>query len=199
MKLPVIAISREYGSGGRAVGEQAARALGIPFYDNELILQTARETGLSEEYIRSTEETKASGFFFGLGAGARQQANDELFEVQSRIIRQIAEKGPCVIVGRCGDYILRDREDLLSVFIHAPIELRAKRAGEVYGVEADDLEDYVKKEDKRRAAFYSHVTKNKWGDASRYRMALSTVYGVDYAVEILKNAALAFARQREEA
>ena len=191
MKLPVIAISREYGSGGRAVGEQTARALGIPFYDNELILETARETGLSEEFVRKTEETKSSGFLFGLGS-RQQMSNDELFHVQSGIIQEIAEQGPCVIVGRCADFILRDREDLLSVFIHAPIELRARRAGEVYGVEADDLEDYVKKQDRRRAAFYNHVTKNKWGDASRYRMALSTVYGVDYAVEILKMAAQAF-------
>ena len=196
MKLPVIAISREYGSGGRAVGEQTARALGIPFYDNELILQTARETGLSEEFIRKTEETKASGFPFGLGA-RQQMSNDQLFQVQSGIILEIAEKGPCVIVGRCADFILRDREDLLTVFIHAPLELRVRRAGEVYGVQEPDLEDYVKRQDKRRAAFYNHVTKNKWGDAARYRMALSTVYGVAYAAEILQHAARAFAAREE--
>ena len=161
MHYPVITISREYGSGGRAIGERLAKELGVPFYDKELIFMAAKESGLSEEYIKKTEQMKSTSFLYGLYMSAQQlPMNDQIFLVQSKIIRQVAQEGPCVIVGRCADYVLRERKDLLSVFIHAPVAFRADQ--------------------------------NKWGDARHYHLAISSVYGVDFAVEVLKHAAESF-------
>ncbi len=193
MNLPVITISREYASGGRAIGEKLAKELGIPFYNKELILLAAKESGLSEEYIKKTEQMKSTSFLYGLYMGAQQlPMNDQIFLVQSKIIREIAEEGPCVIVGRCADYILREREDLLNVFVHAPLSYRTERARTVYEKEASNMEDYVKKQDKKRASFYNYFSQNKWGDARHYHLAISSEYGIDFAVEVLKHAALSF-------
>ncbi len=193
MNLPVITISREYGSGGRAIGEKLAKELGIPFYNKELILMAAKESGLSEEYIKKTEQMKSTSFLYGLYMGAQAlPMNDQIFLVQSKIIRKIAEEGPCVIVGRCADYILREREDLINVFIHAPLSFRAQRAKSIYEKEAGNMEDFVKKQDKKRASFYNYFSQNKWGDARHYHLAISSVYGIDFAVEVLKHAALSF-------
>ena len=191
--IPVITISREYGSGGRAIGERLAKELGIPFYNKELILMAAKESGLSEEYIKKTEQIKSTSFLYGLYMGAQQlPMNDQIFLVQSKIIRQIAEEGPCVIVGRCADYVLRERKDLLNVFIHAPLEYRAQRAREVYEKQAGNTEDFVKKKDKKRASFYNYFSQNKWGDARHYHLAISSEYGVDFAVSVIKHAAESF-------
>lgn len=193
MGLPVITISREYGSGGRAIGERLAKELGIPFYNKELILMSAKESGLSEEYIKKTEQMKSTSFLYGLYMGAQQlPMNDQIFLIQSKIIRRVADEGPCVIVGRCADYVLREREDLLSVFIHAPIEYRAQRAEEKYEKSANNMVDFVKKKDKQRASFYNYFSQNKWGDARHYHLSISSTYGVDYAVAVLKHAAEAF-------
>ena len=191
--IPVITISREYGSGGRAIGERLAKELGIPFYNKKLILMAAKESGLSEEYIKKTEQIKSTSFLYGLYMGAQQlPMNDQIFLVQSKIIRQIAEEGPCVIVGRCADYVLRERKDLLNVFIHAPLEYRAQRAREVYEKQAGNMEDFVKKKDKKRASFYNYFSQNKWGDARHYHLAISSEYGVDFAVSVIKHAAESF-------
>ena len=199
MSLPVITISREYGSGGRAIGEKLAKELNIPFYDNERIFAIAKESGLSEAYIKKTEQMKATSFLYGLYMNTRQKpSNDDVFLVQSKVILSAAEKGPCVIVGRCADYVLRDREDLFSIFIHAPIDYRVERAKKVYKVDAHSVEDFVKKQDKLRASFYNHISDKKWGDANSFHLALSSVYGVDFAVEVLKHAALSFMQDPEE-
>ena len=162
MAIPVITISREYGSGGRAIGERLAKELDIPFYNKELILMSAKESGLSEEYIKKTEQMKSTSFLYGLYMGAQQlPMNDQIFLIQSKIIRRVAEEGPCVIVGRCADYVLRERKDLLSVFIHAPIEYRAQRAKEKYEKSANNMVDFVKKKDKQRASFYNYFSQNK--------------------------------------
>ena len=196
MSLPVITISREFGSGGRIIGEKLAKELNIPFYDNERIFQVAKETGLSEAYIKKTEQMKATSFLYGLYMNTRQKpSNDDVFLVQSKVIQAAAAEGPCVIVGRCADYVLRDRPDLFSIFIHAPLDYRVDRAKRVYKVDANNVEDYVKKQDRQRASFYNHVSDKKWGDANSFHMAMSSVYGIDFAVEILKHAALAFLQE----
>ncbi len=193
MNLPVITISREFGSGGRDIGEKLAKELNIPFYDNERIFEIAKESGLSEAYIKKTEQMKATSFLYGLYMNTRQKpSNDDVFMVQSKVIQSAAEKGPCVIVGRCADYVLRDREDLFSVFIHAPLEYRVERARTVYNVQGGHVDDYVKKQDRQRASFYNHISDKKWGDANSFHLALSSVYGVDFAVEVLKHAAISF-------
>lgn len=199
MKLPVITISREYGSGGKAIGEKLAKELGIPFYDNERIFQIAKETGLSEAYIKKSEQMKATSFLYGLYMNTRQKpSDDDLFLVQSKVIQQAAEEGPCVIVGRCADYVLKDRPDLLSVFIHAPLDHRAERAKTEYNVQGNHVDDYVKKQDKQRASFYNHISDKKWGDANSFHLALSSVYGVDFAVEVLKHAAESFLQEQAD-
>ena len=198
MKLPVITISREYGSGGRAIGEKVAEALNIPFYDNDRIYEMAKESG-AEEMVRKTERMKATSFLYGLYMNATQQpTKDDLFELQSQVIRKVAEEGPCVIVGRCADYILRDRDDLLSVFIHAPLEFRVERARTAYQIDTDNIEAHVKKQDRNRANFYNHITDRKWGDANSFHFAMSSVYGIDFSAEVLKHAAMHFLAHQDE-
>ena len=198
MKLPVITISREYGSGGRAIGEKVAEALNIPFYDNDRIYEMAKESG-AEEMIRKTERMKATSFLYGLYMNATQQpTKDDLFELQSQVIQKVAEEGPCVIVGRCADYILRDRDDLLSVFIHAPLEFRVERARTAYQIDTDNIEAHVKKQDRNRANFYNHITDRKWGDANSFHFAMSSVYGIDFSAEVLKHAAMHFLAHQDE-
>ena len=198
MKLPVITISREYGSGGRAIGEKVAEALNIPFYDNDRIYEMAKESG-AEEMIRKTERMKATSFLYGLYMNATQQpTKDDLFELQSQVIQKVAEEGPCVIVGRCADYILRNRDDLLSVFIHAPLEFRVERARTAYQIDTDNIEAHVKKQDKNRANFYNRITDRKWGDANSFHFAMSSVYGIDFSAEVLKHAAMHFLAHKDE-
>ena len=198
MKLPVITISREYGSGGRAIGEKVAEALNIPFYDNDRIYEMAKESG-AEEMIRKTERMKATSFLYGLYMNATQQpTKDDLFELQSQVIQKVAEEGPCVIVGRCADYILRDRDDLLSVFIHAPLEFRVERARTAYQIDTDNIEAHVKKQDKTRANFYNRISDRKWSDANSFHFAMSSVYGIDFSAEVLKHAAMHFLAHKDE-
>ena len=198
MKLPVITISREYGSGGRAIGEKVAEALNIPFYDNDRIYEMAKESG-AEEMVRKTERMKATSFLYGLYMNATQQpTKDDLFELQSQVIQKVAEEGPCVIVGRCADYILRDRDDLLSVFIHAPLEFRVERARTAYQIDTDNIEAHVKKQDRNRANFYNRITDRKWGDANSFHFAMSSVYGIDFSAEVLKHAAMHFLAHQDE-
>ena len=187
MAIPVITISREYGSGGRAIGERLAKELGVSFYDKELILMAAKESGLSEEYIRKTEQMKSTSFLYGLYMGAQQlPMNDQIFLVQSKIIRQVAEEGPCVIVGRCADYILQDKADCLKVFIHADMQFRAERIVKVYGEREQSPEERLKDKDKRRAAYHRFYTDMKWGHAQNYHICLNSgVLGIDKCVDIL--------------
>lgn len=195
--LPVITISREYGSGGREIGERLAKELDLPFYDKELIFMAAKESGLSEDFIKKTEQVRSTSFLYSLYMGAQQlPMSDQIFLVQSKIIRQVAEQGPCVLVGRCADYVLRERKDLLNVFIHAPLEYRMRRVRDKYE-KTGNLEDLIRKKDKKRAAFYNYFSQNKWGDARHYHLAISSQYGMDFAVDIIKNAALSFPEWRE--
>lgn len=196
-QLPVITISREYGSGGREIGERLAKELALPFYDKELIFMAAKESGLSEEFIKKTEQVKSTSFLYSLYMGAQQlPMSDQVFLVQSKIIRQVAEQGPCILVGRCADYVLRERKDLLNIFIHAPLEYRMRRVRDKYE-KTGNLEDLIRKKDKKRAAFYNYFSQNKWGDARHYHLAISSQYGMDFAVELIKNAALSFPEWRE--
>ena len=185
--IPVITISREYGSGGRAIGERLAKELGIPFYNKELILMAAKESGLSEEYIKKTEQIKSTSFLYGLYMGAQQlPMNDQIFLVQSKIIRQIAEEGPCVIVGRCADYVLRERKDLLNVFIHAPMEARVKRIMALHNIDEAAAMKEISRSDKERGNHYFRYTDMKWGKAQNYDICVnSALMGVEKTAEML--------------
>ena len=133
MKQGIITISREFGSGGRTIGKAAAQKLGIPCYDAELITEMAKQSGFAEDYVREAGEYAPSGLLnsmFTSRAGGPTN-EDILWQIQCNMVAQLAKKGPCVIVGRCGDYILRDRPDVLKVFVHADMAFRAKRIVEV--------------------------------------------------------------------
>ena len=188
MKNRIITISREFGSGGRTIGRNVAQRLGLPCYDSEIITRLARESGFAEEYIRDAGEYAPGGFLSAaLGPRAYGPTNeDTLWRLQYGIITRLAEEGPCVIVGRCADYILRDTADCLRVFIHADMDWRAKRIVEVYGHREASPQQRLKEKDKRRAAYHRFYTDMKWGHAQNYDVCMdSGRLGLDRCVEIL--------------
>jgi cytidylate kinase len=193
MSNPVITIAREYGSGGRLIGEKIANNLGIPFYDKELILLVAKKSGLSEDYIRRTEQIKSASFLYNLYMTSQVlPMSDQIFLMQSKIIQELAEKEPCVLIGRCADYVLRDMPNCMNVFIHAPLAERVRRASEEYGDKAANMEDFVRKQDKKRSAYYNYFSQNKWGFVDHYHLAINSTMGIDTTAKIIQDAAMAF-------
>ena len=193
MSIPVITIAREYGSGGRLIGEEVAKRLNIPFYDKELILLAAKKSGLSEDYVRRTEQMKSASFLYSLYMTSQVlPMSDQIFLVQSQIIKELAESGPCIIVGRCADYVLRNMTGCMNVFIHAPLEERVQRAEKVYGDEASNMEDFVRKQDKKRASYYNYFAQNKWGNAHNYHLAVNSTLGIEKSAQLICDAATAF-------
>ena len=188
MKHRIITISREFGSGGRTIGKKVAEALGLPCYDSELIQKMAKESGFDEQYIRDNGECAPVGVLSNLTNRAFGPTNEDyLWEVQCRIITDLAEKGPCVIVGRCADYILRDKADCLRVFIHADMDFRARRIVEVYGERETSPEHRLKDKDKRRAAYHRFYTNMKWGHAQNYDITLNSgTLGIERCADIIK-------------
>lgn len=189
MKNRIITISREFGSGGRTIGKMTAEKLGLACYDSELIQKIAQESGFTESYIENTGESSSASFlgsaFSPRGFGPTNE--DYLWTVQRKVILELAEKGPCVIVGRCADYILRDHADCLKVFIHASMEYRADRIVRVYGEREEAPEQRIKDKDKRRAAYHRFYTDMKWGDAKNYHISLdSGALGLEKCVDILQ-------------
>ncbi len=193
MNIPVITIAREYGSGGRLIGEELAKKLDIPFYDKELILLAAKKSGFSEEYIRRTEQIKSASFLYSLYMTSQVlPMSDQIFLVQSKIIQELVEQGPCVIVGRCADYVLRNTPNCMNVFIHAPMDERVCRASKEYGDEANNMEDYVRKQDKKRSSYYNYFSQSKWGNAKNYHLAVNSTLGVSHTAKLILDAALIF-------
>ena len=174
-KNRIVTISREFGSGGRTIGRKLAEELGVPCYDSELIGEIARESGFAEAYVRRAEESSPSGWagaLFSTNRAFGPTNEDYLWEVQRRVILELAEKGPCVIVGRCADYILRDRADCLTAFIHADLKFRADRIVRVYGEREASPEERVRDKDRRRAAYHRFYTDMKWGYAKKLPLSL---------------------------
>lgn len=188
MKNRVITISREFGSGGRTIGKKVAEELGIPCYDSELIQKIALESGFHEQYVKDTGEYASGGFLSNLTNRAFGPTNEDyLWEVQCKVVTELAEKEPCVIVGRCADYILRDKADCLRVFIHADMEFRAERIVNVYGEREESPEQRLKDKDKRRAAYHRFYTGMKWGHAQNYDITLNSgTLGIDKCVDLIK-------------
>lgn len=189
MKNRIITISREFGSGGRTVGKQTAQALGIPCYDRELIQKIAEKSGFAEGYIQKLDETAPGGFLASAFSNRTfgQTNEDYLWNMQRKVILELADQGPCVIVGRCADYILRDKADCLTAFIHADLAFRAQRIVTVYGEREESPEQRIRDKDKRRAAYHRFYTDMKWGYAKNYQISLdSGRLGIDACVEVLK-------------
>ena len=207
----IITISREYGSGGRSIGRKVAERLGIPFYDSEIIDMAAEASGLSKEFITRTEQSISSGLLYtlllgtsyaapgttGLPATTRTAMNvplaDQVFNAQRQVVIDLAKKGPCVIVGRCADYILThsseiDSGDVFNVFIYAPLDFKAKRAVELKGLAEENAKKDVKLIDKRRANHYNTFTEQTWGERRYYHALLnSSLFGIDGTADIVVN------------
>lgn len=184
----IITISREFGSGGRTIGRKVAEKLGIPCYDAELIQKIAEESGYAAEYIKEEGEYAAGGwlapFLSDRSTGLTNQ--DKLWHIQQKIILDLVEKGPCVIVGRCADFILNGKADCLNVFIHASMKYRGERIVKEYGEREETPEQRLKDKDKRRAAYHRFYTDMKWGHAQNYHLCLdSGELGIEKCVDIL--------------
>ncbi|MBO5666555.1 MAG: cytidylate kinase-like family protein [Firmicutes bacterium] len=191
MRYKIITISRKFGSGGRTVGKEVAAKLGIPCYDQELISMMAEESGFSEEHVRELGDTRLRNRLFTTRAERALNSSylqSALWNAQEKVILELAEKGPCVIVGRCADRILKDREDAFRVFIHADEEFRAHRIVEVYG-ELEDANPYDRmlEKDKLREGYYERYTRTQWGDARNFHLTLNSgELGIDFCVELLE-------------
>lgn len=190
MKNRIITISREFGSGGRTIGKEAAAKLDVPCYDQELIEKIAEQSGFSPAYIQEQGEYAVRAGWLSNALASRFSngltSQDQLWLIQRKIILELAEKGPCVIVGRCADYILREEADCLTAFIHADMQKRTERIVQVYGERAETPEKRLRDKDKRRAAYYQFYTDMTWGDARHYDVALdSGVFGIEKCVSTL--------------
>lgn len=189
MSIHIITISREFGSGGRTVGRLLAEKLGIPCLDSEIIDEVASRSGFDKEYIEDKGEYARSSALTNIFRNNYyfQSSNEDIIRtMQEKIILEYAEKGNCVIVGRCADYILRERDDVMRVFVCADKEYRLKRIVEVYGDNGQSPEKRLKDKDKRRAAYYQCYTDMDWGDARNYDISLNTAtVGIERAADIL--------------
>ncbi|MBQ8852064.1 MAG: cytidylate kinase-like family protein [Oscillibacter sp.] len=200
----VISISREFGSGGRLIGRKLATKLGIPCFDRTIIQKTAEKSGLSPEFIARAEERARSRFHWTiapLGVGAPTfttqsiPVSHQAFFAQAEVIRELADQGPCVIVGRCSDYVLDDRPECVKVFIHADMPSRIERSVNEYDVPAENASTYINQMDRGRANYYNYYTGHTWGDMRLYDLTInSTTTGIDGAVELIA----AMLRHREE-
>ena len=194
MEKKIITISREFGSGGRTIGHKVAEALGIPFYDKELVDQIALESGFAPKFVEEHGEHAPGKSLFSYTFAPQGVAGvmnglstaDFLWNIQCNVILQLAEKGPCVIVGRNADYILKDRSDCLHVFIHANLRYREDRIVRLYGESEKSPSARLQEKDKRRRVNYQHYTGRNWGQAQNYDICLdSSSLGIDRCADII--------------
>ena len=197
MDIKIITVSRQFGSGGRIIAKDVADKLGWKFYDREIIEKIAEKSGLAKEFIEERGEYASAGQnlvysapagFGGFSTG--QSVFDKLYVMQYNIIREIAEEGPCVIVGRCADYVLRDRTDCFHVFIYADMDFRIARAGGIYKVDVPNMERYLLDRDKKRKLYYKYNTDRVWGEVKNYDLCLkSSAIGLDTCAAMICDAA----------
>lgn len=195
MGTNVITISREYGSGGRLIGKIAAEKLGWKFMDKEIIEAAAKASGLSESFIEKSGEyaSATTSLLFNLSVGSNPDGGimslyNEVFNVQRKIIREAADEGNCIIVGRCADYILRERKDCMNVFVYASAEKRAERITEVYNDTAKDPQKRLKEMDKKRRVYCKNFTGADWGKFHNYNLCIdSGFYEIEKSAEIIVN------------
>ena len=178
MAKRIITISREFGSGGRFIGEEIAKKLGIAYYDKNIISQIAEKSGLSPDYIQESAELSPKKGLFAYALAGRditgRSVEDMVYETQRKVILELAEKEPCVIIGRNADYILKDRDDALNVFIHGNLPEKIQRIMGLYNVEEKEAVKMMADTDKRRMTNYNFYTDQKWGKASNYMLCLNS-------------------------
>ena len=192
MKQTIITISREFGSGGHFIGEEVSKRLGIPFYDKNIIQQIAEKTGFSEDFVKEQSEYAPSKNMFAYAFVGRDHTgsslSDQVYAAQTQVIRNLAEKGSCIIIGRCADYALKDRDDVINLFITAPLENRIKRVAARNNVSESEARERIKKTDKSRASYYNYYSAKDWGDAKSYDLCIdSSLLGIEGTVELLKD------------
>ena len=190
MTKRIITISREFGSGGRFIGEEVAKNLGIAYYDKNIIDEIAEQLGLSPDYIQESAELSPKKGLFAYALVGRditgKSVEDMVYEAQRKVILDLAEKEPCVIIGRNADYILRDRDDVLNVFIHGNMPEKIQRIIGLYNVEEEEAVKMMADTDKRRMTNYNFYTDQKWGRASNYTLCLnSSQLGYDRCEKII--------------
>lgn len=193
----IVTIARQFGSGGKEIGEKLAERLEIPFYDKSLIHLAAKESGIDEDLFDYADEKSFHNFWSATASSTsiygnrlslfnEMPMNDRLFLIQSNIIRKLAANGSCVIVGRCADYILRDDTQTIPVFIHSSEQTKLERIVHTYGISAKDAKDIMVKTDKRRAAYYNYYSGEKWGRSDNYDLSVNSgAAGIDGTVDII--------------
>lgn len=194
----ILTIGRQFGSGGREIGQKLSQALGISYYDKELMTVAAEESGLCKEFFEKADEQASSGLSYAFSMGFSYMgmftpytdilSNDGLFKFQSDAIRKLGEKESCVLVGRCADYILRDDPACLSLFIHDNMENRIHRILESMHLTVEQAKELLTKTDKSRASYYNYYTNKEWGVASSYNFSIDvSILGVDGTVDFIKD------------
>ena len=197
-KKIIITIARQYGSGGREIGERIAELLNIPIYDKELITDAAAKGSLNEDIIKSADESAANSLLYTLAMGSnvlgttmhfgyKMPLNDKLFILQSEVIKEYAKAGSCIVIGRCADYVLRDEPNLLRLFIYGDLDHRQARILERHpDLKTSQVIDVINKTDKRRSSYYNFYTGNKWGKYDNYDMAInSSTLGIEGTAQII--------------
>ena len=197
-KKIIITIARQYGSGGREIGERVAAMLGIPLYDKELITDAAAKGSLNEDIIKKADESAANSLLYTLAMGSnvlgttmhfgyKMPLNDKLFILQSEVIKEYAKEGSCVIIGRCADYVLRDEPNIMRLFIYGDLDHRQARVLERHPeLKSSQVIDVINKTDKRRSSYYNFYTGNKWGKYDNYDMAInSSTLGIEHTAQVI--------------
>lgn len=194
----IITISRQYASGGREIGQKLAESFGIPFYDNDLIVRAAKESGYAKEAFEKAESRASSSLLYSIARGipsvgglsgtfTNLSLDDQIYIAQADVIRKVAEEGPCVIVGRCADYVLRNQQNVVNLFVWADMPFRVERAQRIDHMSPDRIEENILKMDKRRANYYNFHTGEKWGKTENYSLCINSGrIGIENAVNIIK-------------
>jgi len=193
----IITIGRQYGSGGREIGEKLAAKLGIRFYNNELIAMAAQKSGMAHNIVGEADEKATSSLLYTLAMGSSffngnagvafdMPINDKLFITQSDIIKNLADEAPSVFIGRCADFVLKKYPNLLRLFVYAPLDFRAGHVAERHNVTVDKAKDIIVKTDRRRSNYYNYYTGQKWGQMANFDLSVdSSRLGIDGTVDVL--------------
>lgn len=196
----IITIGREYGSGGHWIGKLVAEQLGIPLYNKELVDRAAKDSGLGELFFEENDEQYNDSFLFSLimdsnsfgyasGYMGEMPINEKIFLAEFDAIKALAAEGPCVFVGRCADYVLRDNPNVLSFFIYADLQDRVRRIADIYKISPEEARERIRRTDKNRSSYYNFYTNKEWGKSESYNMCLnSSLFGIDGCMDIIKHA-----------
>ena len=198
MNNTIITIGRQFGSGGREIGEKLSKKLDIPFYDKDLLKRAAKESGLCEEIFENFDEKPSSSFLYSLvmdpyslgysNNGFDLPLNHKVFLAAFDTIKKIADEGACIIVGRCAGYVLQDYTNCINLFIHAPLEDRIKRISMKYDLPENKAKDMIYKKDKQRASYYNYYSNSKWADIKNYHLSInSSMLGIDGTVDMIED------------